>query len=331
MLRNDLRDRTIDWIDAKFVERSVAKLRQHYLGICNKSEQTKLETKMRLKTCYLRMSDEAMTGSNHVSGRLDQSIKRARQDGIVKEIMEQHQRGDNSKGILERWRFQQNETFLWLMLWDTGLLVQQFNQNDETEDCFEKILRDNRILSSPTDGKLGLYHRVELLRMKTRSQPKYFVSFNREFKKWESEATEALYLLPDVAPIFSKESKQYIQRRVLYHLRYTVEIAEVTCKCQATDHCFVRIALVCYFHQTALFIKDQIMCFGTSYESLTIKEKIKHGLKWLRSNKVPFGAMSDEARSTRFLLGGMPSFLFLFNDNMMLTSLRKVQKVLSLK
>jgi hypothetical protein len=211
---------------------------------------------------------------------------------------------------------ERNETYLVLILGDIDMLVRQYSLNPTLSAMFDTIFNQQRISCQDQTVTKCLFK----LRASPRECPKYLLSMERKFDLWRPNGKRALDLIHQHSPIFSSKNKEYNQRLVFFHLKYTTKKSDLgRINHDHQEQRLVRKCLKWFFRETYKSLTDDNGSNKTKTNKgrqqqqrrslrSTFQNEIQYGFDLLRSEGIEFESLNDSAKSILFIISQMKGF-----------------------
>ena len=241
------------------------------------------------------------------------------QRGQEKRLHQKEIRRQHNQTLRER-----NETYLVLILGDIDVLIKQYSLNPTLTAMFDMIFNQQRITS--TDQTVA--KRLFKLRANPRECPKYLLSVERKFDMWRPNGKRALDLIHEHSPLFSKKSKEYNQRLVLFHLKYTMKKSDLgRINHDYQEQRLVKKCLKWFFREVYKSLTDdknknsktnqiqQQQLRRRTLHPLPFQNEIQYGFDLLRSEQIEFESLTDAAKSILFVISQMKGFSMMLGTN----------------
>ena len=149
------------------------------------------------------------------------------------------------------------------------------------------------------------------MRRNKRCVPGDLIYFGRKFPRWPDKPKQALWKLPKTCSFLAPQDKELTQRRVLYHLKFTLRAKDlVTSRQDQEEQKLFRKALIRFF--ASLRSSETLRCRVMLKLQSVVGVEIHCGMAMLRRGDIGYDSLNREARSLLFLIGHMPSFRDLF-------------------
>ena len=242
------------------------------------------------------------------------------QRGQEKRLHQKEIRRQHNQTLRER-----NETYLVLCLGDIDVLIKQYSLNPTLTAMFDMIFNQQRITSS-TDQTVA--KRLFKFRANPRECPKYLLSMERKFDMWRPNGKRALDLIHKHSPLFSEKSKEYNQRLVLFHLKYTMKKSDLgRISHDYQEQRLVKKCLKWFFREVYKSLTDaknnkiktnksqQQQQLRRTLLPLPFQNEIQYGFDLLRNEQIEFESLTDVAKSILFVISQMKGFLMMLGTN----------------